>query len=248
MKNKKIKSESSQLNEAIKIFKPNPAKSTWEKASNYDWDWLGVIEYSYDSKTDPIKHSDCIEEGICRCATIANASVKSFDILNMVKHITDKVSNGVLVYCIDRIIRLAKISEDNFYLDIGRGYYGDEIKGAHLDEGTSNKIVENLSMLIGLSDVDKVKTVLTLEYGFLLEELEPMMNVSIKEINTANVSFQKDYGKKVNLSEDFYDKNFDLPRGVFIEKSNCFRLIDGYHRFMKAKSLGMKAVNGIVLS
>jgi len=244
MKKEILKSEEDLLDEVIKNF-TSTKRSKWDRFDRqYDWRHSEVIQYDYNNEYNCL-NSCC--DSICRCGVITDIELSKFNTNVMISQITSGIENDILVYCIDRIIRLQKLTEDCFQLHTCGGYYGEEIDGLHLDEYHEKIISDNLSKLKEISDADRIKLVLTLEYGHLLDVLVDTSSAMIHNIDINNISFQEVYRKKIDTSENYYDEKFQLPRGIFIAKGNEFRLIDGYHRVMKAKSLGMDKIKGIVL-
>lgn len=222
------------FNYILEKFATNKKRHSWS---------YGGVEYDYDRTSC---QGNC--DDYCRCTEIINTRITEINYNYIVKSITESVKdNVILTYCIDRIIRSSKLDEDDFEISTCRGYYGEEIDGVYLDQKKNDTIYNNLKQLENMSDIEKVKFVLTLEYGYLLDVIENTTEVSIKEIDLDKITFQQDYRKKINLDEDFYDEKFTLPRGIFIENGEAHRLIDGYHRIMKAKSIGMNKVDGIVV-
>lgn len=244
MKNEILTCEENLLDKVIKNF-ISIKRSEWDRfGRQHDWRHCEFIQYDYNKEYNC---SDGHCNSICRCGVITDIELSKFDTNAMVSDITSGIENDILIYCIDRIIRLQKLTEDCFQLHTCSGYYGEEIDGLYLDESYEKIISDNLSKLKGISDADRIKFVLTLEYGYLLDVLVDTSSAMIHNIDINNISFQEEYRKKINTSENYYDEKFQLSRGIFIAKGNEFRLIDGYHRVMKAKSLGMDQVKGIVL-
>jgi len=207
----------------------------------YDWHYSSIeIEYDRTSCTG------C--EDYCRCAKIINAEIESLNINEFLSNFLDDSAPAILNYCIDRIVRLAKISKDSFEINVAQGYYGEEIDSVTLDSGIVKKLYKNIVKLKDLLGIQKIKHVLTLEYGYLLDSIKWLDNYKIEEIWLNEISYNDDYRKKVDISENYYDKDFTLPRGIFIKKGDQYKLIDGYHRTLKAKSIGLTRINVIVLS
>ncbi len=210
-----------------------------------NWSYQGVIDYDYENDREGC---DCPD--YCRCGRIVNTKTSNFNINNLINTITDfgKTPDEILTYCVDRVVRSKKLENDDFEVATCGGYYGEEIDGVYLDNTVSQKLYDSLKKLENLSDIEMIKYVLEIEYGYLLEELKNTQTVKIKDISINDISFQEDYRKKVDISENYYDEKFTLPRGIFLPKdNNKFRLIDGYHRVVKAKSLNLTTIKGIIL-
>jgi len=178
-----------------------------------------------------------------RCGKIIDTEILNFNIEDISTHNFD---DEILSYCVDRIIR-SSIREDDFELDIHPGYYGEECYGLVLDQSIENSVYNKLLKLKDLPDTDKIKYVLELEYEFLLPSLIETTNTEITNINMNDILFNDQYRKKVPVIEEMYNLNYPLARGVFLRVGDKFRLIDGYHRLVKAKLLNLQEIKGIVL-
>lgn len=242
---KRSKNKNSDLEKAISFFVPKEKKGGEFTSNQFDWYYTSILDFDYETS------HNCSEEGcddICRCEKITDTSLSNLDVIKLVKTVTAGIDDKILVYCIDRIIRLQKLNEDCFDLNTCDGYYGEEISGITMHSEYEKKIAENLRQLKGLSDIKKIKFVLTLEYGYVLKDLEHTSKVEVSEVDFSLISFKDDYSKKLCLSENYYDEKFELPRGIFIRNGGRFRLIDGYHRTFKANSIGMKNIPALILS
>jgi hypothetical protein len=244
------KSEEKLLDELLaKFVKPVPPKSKpWFKRDHYNWQHDDVI----DTKYDTVRHcnendNDCLSEGICRCSTIENLELIDYSHNNFVDVLTFGIGNEILIYCIDKIVRLAKINEDSFDADVKHYYYGEEIMGIYLNESIEKYLHENISKLKLISNIDRIKFVLNLEYLYLLDILKDTSEAKVQEIHMDKINFNKDYIKRIDISDDNYGEEFTLPRGIFLKTNDHYKLIDGYHRIAKAKSMEKNKVKAIVI-
>lgn len=230
----KDNSEKSQINNLLSKF--------FKSTRRYNWKYLDVIDFDYDRNND-----NCHCPDYCRCSVIVNIELTRFSMNNMIDILLKNINSQILKYSIDRIIRSSKLNENDFNLVTCGGYYGEEVDGLYLSEEKNKFLSDKISELIELSDIDKIKYVLNLEYGHLLDVVKESIDFSIENINMNNINFQDDYRKKIDVTENFYDEKFQLPRGIFVKSGDRYRLIDGYHRVMKAKSMNYFEVKGIVL-
>jgi hypothetical protein len=238
-KKKIVKEKPNELDTVLKYF--TPSFGNW-KNDRYDWH-SGIVEISY--KRDYGSNCNC--GSICRCSKIKDIEITSFDLDELIGYVLTDVKDIYLKYCVDRIIRLSSLSEHSFETPTCGGYYGDEVVGSFLDESINKDLHQKIFKLKELSDLDKIKYVLTLEYGYLLKEIEEAKSIEIDDISLDDLLGQEEYRKKVNISKDIYGEKFNLPLGIFLKRNPKYRLIDGYHRVVKAKSLGMNNVKGIIL-
>ena len=91
------------------------------------------FQYNIELKYD-FGRNNCDCDGPCRCGIIDNAKIESINIESICNKISTHLFgiNSTIInnYCIDRLFRIDEMyDESNWYIDIGKGYYGEEIKG-----------------------------------------------------------------------------------------------------------------------
>jgi hypothetical protein len=228
-----------------------------------DFQW----EVSYDYETTySCEESGCNEEGICRCGAIYDESINSVD-LNKISdrlynYIFDKslstkrnnIINSVLYgvtdeiekYTIDRILRINKIwNTSKWEIEVGGGYYGQEIRSINLRQDIIEKLEVNLEKAFDISDLNKrIEFLLELENGWILEELKGL-TYTIQEIDRDDLIFGNlEHYKRVQREDlDFYsDKNYKEIRGIVKKNGDKWKIIDGYHRLSKTENRKVKVL------
>ena len=190
----------------------------------------------------------------CRCTTIERAWVESLNIKEVIRYLYErhcKEDSEINEYCFDRICSIYKIYDKGYYeVEPCYGYYGEEIGGVYFEN--EEKVVEVYNELLELETVDKIKYILKLEYGYLLDRLMYMTSATIEEVNTEKIKLpQQEYFVKLSkeIIEDYKDRK--LPVAVCIKHKDRFHdafdtytLIDGYHRFIANKD---RATNKIIV-
>jgi hypothetical protein len=182
----------------------------------------------------------------CRCTKIERAWVESVNVKLVVKKLYTKYCqepSELDEYCFDRICSALKIFDKSRYeVESCWGYYGEEIDGVYFE--AEEKIVEAYEKVISLeSDIEKIKFILELEYGYLIDRLTYTTSATIEEVNTEKIKLpQTEYF--IKLSKDVVEdyKNRKLPVAVciknkdrYFEAFDTYTLIDGYHRFIANK-------------
>ena len=198
----------------------------------------------------------CIDEGICRCSIIINPRVKSVDVVRLSNHVYSKLTgkgtiNGVRneklstllyggslvdVYCINRVLTSMKIwKNDNWRFIIHNSYYGEEVNDIKMSDNTFKRLNDLVSEVLSINNItDKIKFLLNLEYGSLLDDIK----LSEFELITVNKS-DVEYSNKNNLNLiskknlNHYVK-YDIPRGVVRRVGDKYSIIDGQHRIYLA--------------
>lgn len=197
------------------------------------------VEYDYD-------RTGChCNEYICRCTKIINTRMEKVDPNNVIRRLMPSGSE-MERYCFDRICYAFKIYDmDQYTIEYGGGYYGDEIYGVYFDnEEQVRKHYEEVCKL--KTDIEKIQYCLELEYGYLLDVVKNAEKAYIEDIATERIYLpQFEYFKKID--KDIIDtyRNREYPIAVCIKNGSTYRLIDGYHRFAANKD--NKLVQIIVL-
>lgn len=225
-----------------------------------------IADVDYNSRYDCTENGNC---SICRCRVLENLQVTSVKLsmnafafkesyLTKANHKRSREYEPSMIelYCIDRLARVHGVYDAGRYnVHAEAGYYGEEVGGINFDgeDALTSSINEMLNMS---ADIDKIKFVLTKEYSFLLEKLEPTATVSIKKIELDDFILNKEYLERVkmNSSTDYEfmitsvtEMSSDLPVGVVLATKDGYRLIDGYHRLSALKLKGAKSAPYICL-
>ena len=208
------------------------------------------VDYDYERSHCTCDAYDRLD--YCRCTTIERAWVESINVKEVIKYLYERYSKSqseINEYCFDRICSAFKIYDKDLYeVESCYGYYGEEIGGVYFED--EEKIVEAYNKLLELtSDIEKIKYVLELEYGYLIDRVKIKTSAAIEEVNTEKVQLpQQEYFVKLSkeVIEDY--KNRELPVAVCIERFydvfDKYILIDGYHRFVANKD---RATNKIIV-
>jgi len=184
------------------------------------------VDYEYDSYYPCHHGSDCCNNDYCRCEELRNARVKGpLELLKFPEKL-----KLIDQYYFDRVIRLlGALKEDNWEVSVGSGYYGQEIDGISLYPMVENEIFNNLSLPDDISDADKLKKALEIEYGYILDILISMNKVRLLELPPKSLRlFNEHYYGKIDRT--LY-KDHALPACVVRKDvSGKYVVIDGYHR------------------
>lgn len=157
-------------------------------------------------------------------------------------NILDKLLNceNIDIYCINRILSTNKLyNSENWELEISDGWYTQELENVNLKEDIYQIISYQIENLFSIEkSADKIRYVLSLEYGKILENLEScnFENIKITKIDIDFDKLNKNHLKNIsNKSLDFYSpKNYKIPRGIVKGVKGKYTIVDGYHRISKA--------------
>ena len=200
-----------------------------------DLAWNG-IEYDYE-------RSGCTcNDWPCRCTTIKNAWIENININEvmsaiLIRNFKSKNLTEIDLYCFDRICRVNHIWDKEYYeIEVCPGYYGEEIGGVFFEN--EKKVVMELNKLLTLnSDIDKIKYILELEYGYIIDSVKSCHNVSVIDCDPKLViAPQQEYYHRLekNVIESY--KDYNIPCAVCKKNGDRYLIIDGYHRVAANKN------------
>lgn len=222
-------------------------KNDYTYCTDYDYD----TQYSCDT-------SGCYDEGICRCGRIENTFVKSVNLSSLTEEIysqfmpenkksrkresriSEILYGGEIVdkYCIYRILVINRaFTTDVWEVNTCGGYYGDEVDSVTIDLSTLNKINSQCEKLFSLQTLsDKLKYVLELEYGHILDDIKDC-EFELISIYKNHIDFKKlnqNHIKNVKMEDlsHYSISNYDLPRGIVRGELDNYKIVDGFHRII----------------
>lgn len=233
---------------SVKVTKTKTIVPKFER-TNLQYD----VDYDYERSQCTCNAYENLD--YCRCTTIERAWVESINVNLIINKLYKKYCeepSDINEYCFDRICSAFKIYDKDLYeVESCPGYYGEEIGGVYFEN--EEKIVEAFNKILELeNDIDKVKFILELEYGYLIDKVTYRNFATIEEVCTEKIKLpQQEYFMKLSkeVIEDYKDRK--LPIAVCIKKKDkfcdlfdCYILVDGYHRFIANKD---RAVNKIIV-
>lgn len=238
-------------------------KIDYTYSTDYDYD----REYSCDT-------SGCYDEGICRCGRIENTTVNSVNLTSLTEEIysqfmpenkksrkresriSEILYGGEIVdkYCIYRILVVNKAFNTSYWEVITcGGYYGDEVDSVNIDIVTLNKINSQCEKLFTLETLsDKLKYVLELEYGYVLDDVKDC-DFELISIYKNHIDFKKlnqNHIKNVKMEDltHYSVSNYDLPRGIVRGETDNYKIVDGFHRIIAANDKNPFSVFRVIYS
>lgn len=217
-------------------------------------DFQYLVKYDYNTNYSCLEYG-CRDEGICRCSKISNAKVEEIDLISITNHLYDKLIdikssrrnkrlNNILYgcdideYCLNRILTINKLWDKEIYeINICRGYYGQEVESITMQDSILRKIeneFEEVFLLDSLSD--KIRYILTLENGYLLDIIKNVDFV-FAEINKSDINIKNsdNYIKSIIKNKFHFYEDYPYLHGVLKEKSGKYKIIDGHHRILSSK-------------
>jgi hypothetical protein len=210
-----------------------------------DFQYASGIDYDYDSERNC--DGGCESGDYCRCSKICDTRITHFDVTALKNHIVDSLKNekdlsdivkdSFTIYCIERLMVIHKMyDQENYEIEVSGGYYGEEIGGVTFSN--FSQFHDDLSHLVYLkTNKGKMEFILMKEYGKILDKLKDVdwtiENVKLSEIEVPN----EKYADKL-ANENFEYLLKPSTHGVVLNKdenTRIFSLIDGYHRYTKNK-------------
>ena len=226
-------------------------KLDYTHSTDYDYN----TEYSCDS-------SGCYDEGICRCGRIEYAYVKSVNLSSLTEEIysqfmpenvksrkretriSEILYGGETIdkYCIYRILVINKAFDtNNWTVNTCGGYYGDEVEDVTISISTLSSINAQCEILFQLGTLsEKLRYVLELEYGFLLDDVKDCEfeliliyknHIDFKKLNQNHIN-----NVKMEDLRHYAPSEYDLPRGIVRGEIDNYKIIDGFHRIIASEN------------
>lgn len=222
-----------------------------------------LLDFNYHTEYSCTSNDrDNICDPYCKCGTIVDIEILNID-FSTIDIVKDYFEEFKLIdqYCIDRILKIYNFQDPSLWeINVCSGYYGQEIESASFIN--MHKLADKIKEFILIEmDLDKIKFILELEYGYILDSLKKASTVAIKSSNIdylkSSIQLNENYSNKLNKENlEYYSQkmdnnmNFDFPFFIAQEKNGQLFLIDGYHRFLslKKKITNKKKIKYIVLS
>lgn len=145
-------------------------------------------------------------------------------------------NSKIWTYIIDRVLRHC---ECEFSTHIQECYYGETLNGIYIT-------CDKLDNVLGLDLVDALRSVIEIEYGYLLDELEDAvftaMSIDVEniEIPNKNLWIKLNSSYYANSINDYLDKK--VPIGICKVVNGKYMLKDGNHRLIAALNKGIEKV------
>jgi hypothetical protein len=200
----------------------------------------------------------CELEGTCRAFVISGFDIKNIDLIKMSEFIWNKLNDTnslsfkrkekltsffegydsrLDLYCLERILCINKLYDcGNWSFSYLNGYYGQEIKELKIHPTIQEDLISQIEKLVILKTFrDKIEFILSLEYGFIIEQLKEC-NYRIEKVNRESIYFaQKKHYEKVKKNFLYKNRTSDTIMGICLKEQDKYRVIDGYNRLSKTK-------------
>lgn len=193
----------------------------------FDFRYEISIDYSREIKgnygRESTIHNAQVEEGISPSG-FAKSFIDQFSTDNFSEYRQDLTALYAL-RCVGSIHEVW--NPGKYQINIGKGYYGDEIRGVRHKDGNQmyNRIQKVIQDHVHYEDyTTAIYQLLEWEYGYVLDHLKDkeleLVETPVGDLRTPN----KHYAGKVDKIESGIQH--DIPVGVYAD----FEVVDGYHR------------------
>ncbi len=199
---------------------------------NFAYDGVEA-EYNYTTACDERGCEAAYENGggYCRCGQYEDISITKVD-MPVIRDVMTKHLSEFKAYCVDRVLVYNHVyNPDSWEMRVRPGYYGEESVGIYLLNG--EECQKQIDTVIKLrSHRQRLEYVLTLEYGFVLDDVRNQ-DWTIKTVPLKSLIFgQKNYHCKIgsDVVDEYRKCPNTLPKAVCLRADDKYRIIDGYHR------------------
>lgn len=205
-------------------------------------DYRHLVSYETEGRTfcHEESYTGCCDM-ICRCFEIERVILEPFSPKNYYyesfrTRLTSPPEGKLENYLADRF--LAKtLTTEMFEASWSASYYGDEIDAITMNTNSSayHEFQKKLDVFNSLSTItDRVRMVLTLEYGYLLPEIQAVEEWEIRKLSPKEVDVSPETLSRVkeDVVGSYSYRAEKLPViGVAVPKGGRLRLVDGFHRW-----------------
>ena len=208
------------------------------------------IEYDYDY--------DCDAYGcdyICRCRTIVNTRLEAMSAYKAVSLASSFFQDGEghegnfgFALTVRFLKHLFTNVDDFFEIRTCGGYYGDEIEGVFAESGAEYHFQKQCEAFNAMTNSERVRLVLELEYGHLLPEVEKIDEWQLIQLPVSEVKADGGVSDRTSRAivqsyqwlTPWYNAKYTawkehkdwFPAVVAIpKKAGEYRVIDGFHRY-----------------
>ena len=208
-----------------KIIKPEFEKTNLQYEVDYDYDRSACTCNAYEN------------DDYCRCTTIERAWVEAVNVKLVIKKLYNKYCmehSEIDEYCFDRICSAFRIYDKDYYeVESCWGYYGEEVDGVYFEN--EEKIVDAYNKILELSsDIEKIKYILELEYGYLIDRVKYTTSAKIAIVKPEKIILpQQEYFMKLSkeVIEEYKDRKLPVAvciknKDMYIEAFDTYTLIE----------------------
>lgn len=200
-------------------------------------------DIDYDRETNCEEYR-CEEDECCRCEVITNIQVRNsisnkFAFYNWLWNSENKSPEleDILAFMFAK----AMFNPNSFNGLARNGYYGQEIDSIMFED---SEFWRQAEIFNGLSNTERLKMILTLEYGHILpniEEIKEWEHVQVKyenivlgysKQNPSVIQEYKGHLAQCNSNKTYLKNELQFYCPVVFEKNGKYPIIDGHHRFL----------------
>lgn len=207
----------------------------------------------------------CKEEGVCRGFNITGIDIKNISFTDIAKFIWSNSHNigskqynrtqkllslfegydsQLDIYCIERLLAIHKLYDSsNWTFSYLNGYYGHEIDKLVINQNIQDEIKSEVEKLLSFNTFkEKVNYILTLEYGFVSDQLKDCA-YKFETIERSKLYFpQTKHYKKVSKKTYYKKRDPDSIFGICLKQGEKYRVIDGYNRLSQTTKDRIKII------
>ena len=200
----------------------------------------------------------CNVEGVCRGFEITSVDIERIELDRMACFIWERWNNvnsnnwirseklklfldgydqKTDVYCIENILKKAELfNVDSWKYKHRQGYYGQEIEYFTINEEKRSVILHMINDVIKIDSLEgKVKFLLNLEYGYVLDYLRDC-KWNIELVDRESIYFpQVNHYKKAKKGKIYKNRKSDSIMGICLKENGVYKVVDGYNRISQTK-------------
>lgn len=222
-------------------------------------DLSGNLQYHLDIEYEYIHNCSeygCDDEGICRCGVIVDTKLEPMSAHRAVSLAESFFQEGEgeegnfgFALAVRYLKQLFTNADDHFEIRTCGGYYGDELDGVYAEPGAEVALQSQCDVFNSMTNSERVKLVLEMEYGKLLPEVAQYSSWKLVDLPVEQVHADKGVLARVSNAivttylhfTPWYDtrgyywrKNSHWFPGIVVipKETGEYRVIDGFHRYL----------------
>lgn len=212
-----------------------------------------AVGVDYDSSNSC--HGEC-KDYYCHHGKISNVRIEGVnpkdiatEIESHIPAVDERLKASVFLYCLERFTH--QLRPQDFRVDVGQGYYGQEISSVTLRD---ERPLKEFLAIEPWDTCTQVEFILTREYGYVLDSLKGQSSWVAEEVELSKVLIGNEYRKLDRGAIERYREELQAQRSVAKGRRrpnppmlSClthadFRLVDGYHRHRASLEEGCEKI------
>ena len=201
-----------------------------------------------------VRYSPCTGECdyMCRCTRVVGWDLEEMSPYNTYEATRSfygtkgmSMLDRILLFRFFSLYMRKSINKSDINVSILPGYYGEEVSSTSFTHDFVSMATDDAQYFQAGSSADRVRRLLFMEYGYVLERLASVEKWHTKLVPIEDVRANKE---KLRAARDYHYsylvKEKAWTAGVLVDSD--MTLIDGHHRLKGAQSAGLEKIHVVI--